>query len=376
MNSGVCTRCVLDTTIPEIRFDENGVCQYCKIHDDLEKEYPLNDDGKRKLDRWVEKIKKDGQGKPYDIIVGVSGGRDSTFGLYMVVKLGLRPLAVHFDNGWNSEIAVTNIKRATEKLNVDLHTFVVDWDEFKDLQISFLKASTSDAEIPTDVAIHGILHRVAAQENIKYILFAHSFRTEGFSPIGWTYMDGRYIREVQKKFGTKKLKTFPNLTISNFFYYRLIKKIQVVPLLSLMEYRHKEAQELLEKELGWKYYGGHHHESYYTHFFQSFYLPRKFNIDKRKLEYSALIRSGQMTREAALTDITQNVYPYDEELVKYTMNKLGLSKEDFESIMKAPRKNFQDYPTYFPLLKILKFPILWATKLNIFPKHLYMKYLG
>src|SRR3990167_1292129 len=153
----ICARCVLDTTIPEIRFDEEGVCQFCKIHDDLEKEFPLNEHGQKKLKELIAKIKREGKGKPYDIIIGVSGGRDSTFGLYTAVKLGLRPLAVHFDNGWNSEIAVTNIKRAASKLDVDLETYVVDWEEFKDLQKSFLKASVSDAEIPTDVAIHGLL---------------------------------------------------------------------------------------------------------------------------------------------------------------------------------------------------------------------------
>ncbi len=366
----------MDTTIPNIQFNEHGVCQYCKIHDELEKEYPLDETGWQKLLRLVEKIKKDGRGKSSDIIVGVSGGRDSTFALYTAVKLGLRPLAVHFDNGWDSEIAVTNIKRATEKLNVDLHTFVIEWDEFKDLQISFLKASVPDAEIPTDVAIHGVLLRVAAQEGIKYVVFAHSFRTEGFSPIGWTYMDGRYIEQVQKEFGKKPLKTFPNVTLKDLLYYRLVKRIQVIPLLAYVRYHQKEVEELLARELGWAYYGGHHHESYYTHFFQSFYLPQKFNIDKRKLEYSALIRSGQMIREEALKEITEQVYPYDEDLVSYTIHKLGITKEEFEQIMTAPPKTFRDYSTYYPLIKAFKIPIRLATQFNLFPKHLYSKYLG
>lgn len=372
----ICTRCVLDTTIPEIRFDEKGVCQFCKIHDDLEREFPLNEDGQKKLNQFIEEIKRRGRGKPYDIIIGVSGGRDSTFGLYTAVKLGLRPLAVHFDNGWNSEIAVTNIKEATSKLNVDLETYVVDWEEFKDLQKSFLKASVSDAEIPTDVAIHGLLHRIAAKENIQYILFAHSFRTEGFSPIGWTYMDGKYIESVHKKFGTKPLKTFPNFTLKDFLYYRIVKNIKVVPLLSYVPYEKDKVHEILGKELGFQYYGGHHHESYYTHFFQSYYLPKRFNIDKRKLEYSAMIRSGQMTREAAFKEIQENPYPYEEDLMNYTIHKLGLTRQEFEAVCQQPLKTFQDYPTYYPLMKVLKLPLRLAYRLNLFPKHLYLKYLG
>ena len=201
----ICTRCVSDTTIPGIRFDAAGVCNYCHVHDEMDRKYPLGEKGKEELRRKVAEIKRRGRKKKYDIVVGVSGGRDSTYALYQAVELGLRPLAVHFDNGWNSEIAVTNIKNATTKLGVDLHTHVADWEEFKELQISFLKASVSDAEIPTDVAIHGTLHQVAAKEGIRYLVFAHSFRTEGIMPIGWTYMDGRYINSVQRRFGRSRL---------------------------------------------------------------------------------------------------------------------------------------------------------------------------
>jgi len=373
----ICSRCVSDTTIPDIRFDENGVCNYCDIHDELVKEFPLNEVGEQKLQDVVEEIKRVQKNKAYDIIVGVSGGRDSTYGLYKAVKLGLRPLAVHFDNGWNSEIAVSNIKNATNKLNVELHTYVVDWEEFKDLQISFLKASTSDAEIPTDVGIHGILHRMAAEEGIKYILFCHSFRTEGFAPLGWTYMDGKYIENVQKKFGHMPLKTFPNYTVQNYLYYNLIKGIKVVPLLAYVEYDQHEVSKLLESEVGWTSYGGHHHESYYTHFFQSYYLPQKFNIDKRKLEYSALVRSGQVTREQALKEMKEaGEYPYDQELVDYTISKLGLTQKEFEDIMAAEKKTFLDYPTCYPFMRKFKWLIKCASDMKLVPKHLYLRYFG
>ncbi|MBF0386120.1 MAG: N-acetyl sugar amidotransferase, partial [Candidatus Omnitrophica bacterium] len=185
-----------------------------------------------------------------------------------------------------------------------------------------------------------------------------------------------YINSVQKIFGKKKLKTFPNMALSDFIYYRYIKGIREVPLLTFIEYDQKKVGEMLEREAGWTYYGGHHHESYYTHFFQSYYLPKKFGIDKRKVEYSALIRSKQMNRAAALTEIETVEYPYDEELVKYAKNKLGLSDKEFDAIMGAPRKSFQDYPTYYPLIKSLSWLIKLATKMRLVPKHVYYKFLG
>lgn len=224
----ICSRCILDTTVPEIKFDENGVCNYCKLHDRLEEKYTLNEEGQRKLNGLVEEIKSDGKGKKYDCIVGVSGGTDSTYTLYVVKKMVLRPLAVHLDNGWNSEIAVRNIKNAVAKLGVDLHTIVLDWEEFKDIQLSFLKASVPDAEIPTDIAILGALFKAAADEKIRYVINGHSFRTEGNSPIGWSYMDGRYVKSVQKIFGSKKLKTFTNVTIFDLLYYLILKRVRFV----------------------------------------------------------------------------------------------------------------------------------------------------
>jgi len=370
-----CTRCILDTTIESIRFDDNGVCNFCKIHDELEKNYPTGEAGWRYLESLAQKIKQEHKHKPYDCIVGVSGGRDSTYVLYLTVKLGLRPLAVHFDNGWNSEIAVSNIKNAVTRLNVDLYTHVADWEEFKSLQLAFLKASVSDAEIPTDVAILATLHQAAAREGIRYIMNGHSFRTEGLVPICWTYMEGKYIQSVYQAFGGKTLKTVPNFTLWDYIHYTLLRGIQIIPLLNYVDYQHDHIQHILEEELGWQYYGGHHYESYYTHFFQSYYLPQKFNIDKRLLEYSALIRSGQLSREEALEKI-KAPYPFNEELVEYALNKLGLSLEEFNAIMVAPKKSFKDYTTYYPLIAALKLPVKIATELNLVPKLLYLKMLG
>ena len=375
-NQKICSRCVSDTTIPSIRFDERGICNFCKRHDEMEKKFPLNELGEQKLNRLIEEIKAKGKNKDYDCIVGVSGGRDSTYTLYTAVKMGLRPLAVHFDNGWNSEIAVGNIKKATTKLDVDLHTVVADWEEFKDLQKSFLRASVPDAEIPTDYVIISVLYQAAAEIGTKYLLNGHSFRTEGIAPIGWTYMDGRYVKSVHKKFGKAELKSFPILSLSKLVYYVTIKRIIYVPLLQYMVYNQEQVGDILKKELDWVYYGGHHHENIYTHFFQSYLCPKKFNIDKRKLEYSALIRSGQMTREDALKEIRENPYPYDKEIVDYTISKLGLTKEEFEEILSAKPKTFHDYPTYYPIIKASRVPIKIACKLNLLPQIFYEKYLG
>lgn len=372
----ICTRCVSDTTIPGIRFDADGVCNYCHVHDEMDRRYPQGPRGQELLSRKVDRIRAAGRNRPYDIVVGVSGGRDSTYALDRIVRLGLRPLAVHFDNGWNSEIAVSNIQQVTQRLGVPLHTWVADWEEFRDLQLAFLRASTSDAEIPTDVAIHACLHRVAAQEGIRSVVFAHSFRTEGIMPIGWTYMDGRYIRSVHRRFGTRKLTTVPNFTLWDLLRYTLWGRIEVIPILNYMPYDQQQIDAYLTRELGWQYSGGHHHESTYTHFFQSYYLPRKFGIDKRKIESSALVRSGQRTRAAALAELESTAYPYEEEVVEYVLNKLELSRAEFDAILTQERRSFHDYPTYFPLLKALRWPIKLAADTRLIPRLLYLKFLG
>ena len=370
-----CTRCIMDTTVEDIWFDEKGVCKYCYIHDEMEKEFPEGEESKKKLLKIVEEIKRKGKGKKYDCIAGLSGGRDSTFVLYKAVEMGLRPLAVHFDYGWNSDISVSNIKNACEKLNVDLHTIVADWEEFKDVQVAFLKSGTPDADIPADYAIYSILYNTAYKEGIKYILNGHSFRTEGTSPISWTYMDSKYLKAVHKKFGkNKKIKSFSVMSLTKLIYYMFIKRIREIRLIEYVEYIKKDVDVLLESKLNWKYYGGHHHENNYTKFFQSYYLPQHFGFDKRKTELSALIRSKQITREAALKEIQNNEYPYDKKVVDYVINKLGLTEEDFNNIMKAPLKSYNDYPTYLPLIKALRYPIKIAVALHIIPHILYLKY--
>ncbi len=370
----VCTRSVLDDTIPGIKYDANGVCNFCKIYDEMDKYYPIE---KRdlQLKDLVEKMKISGKGKKYDCIIGVSGGTDSMYTMLQVVKLGLRPLAVHLDNGWNSDIAVKNIKKGCEKLNVDLYTYVIEWEEFKDLQISFLKASTPDSEVPTDVAIHSILVKTASKEGIKYVLNGHSFRTEFIMPIEWTYMDGKYIGSVQKLFGKTKLKSFPNYTVFDTIYYNVVKGIKVIPFLNYFEYSKEESRAILEREIDWQYYGGHHHENLYTKFYQSYLLPVKFGIDKRKTALSASVLSGKMTRETALSILENEKHYVDQETIDFVIRKLELDKDKFDEIMKSKVKSFHDYPTYYPLMKSFKRPIKWACDLGILPMILYYKFL-
>jgi len=373
-NIKICTRCVSDTTMSEITFDENGVCNFCKLHDRFVEMYPLGEMGEQRINELIMQIKKDGNGKKYDCIIGLSGGADSTYLLYWAVQHGLRPLAVSFDNGWNTEIAVQNIKRATDILKVELHTIIADWEEMKDLQRAFLLASVSDADAPTDYAIYSILHTEAIKAGVKYSLNGHSFRAEGTVPKSWSYFDGRYVRSVHKRYGSKKkIKSFPLMSLSQYIYYTTIKRIRDIRVFDYIEYNKLEAKKIISKELGWQDYGGHHHENIFTRFFQSYYLPKKFGIDKRKVEYSALIRSGLMTREEALKDLS-HPYPYKQEDVEFVIKKLGFSQTEWEQIMQAPRKTFKDFPTYYSIIKKTQFPLKIAAQMNIIPKILYEKY--
>lgn len=354
----ICSRCILDSSLPDIQFDDDGICNYCKIHDDLEEKYPLNEFGQQKLNQLIKEIKSKGRNKKYDCVVGTSGGLDSIYCLYLTKKYGLRPLAVHLDNKWNSKIAISNMEKATEKLGVDLRIVTVDWEEFRDLQIAFLKASVPDAEIPTDIGIKSILYQTTAKEGLHYFVYGNNFRTEGIVPRGWTHMDGKYIKSVYKEFGTLKLRSYPNCyTYPRLFYYTVIKGIRVVRLLNYIDYNRRTVMETLEKELSWEDYGGKHYESIYTRFFQSYVLPKKFNIDKRIVHFSALIRSGQMTREEALHKIKEDPYPAEKvkEDMQYVIKKLDITKEEFEDILSRPPKTFLDYSTYYPIIKAMKY---------------------
>lgn len=352
-NYQICTHCIMDTSDPDIVFDEQGICNHCHSVEKRMAMYPYNlskEEKQKALEQNIAEIKDKGKHRQYDCVVGVSGGVDSTYVAYLAKKLGLRPLAVHLDNGWNTELAVHNIEKICKKIGIDLYTYVLDWEEFRDLQVAFLKASTPDSEIPTDHAIHGVLYKIAAQKNIKYMLIGCNFATESILPPSWSHghYDWKYIHSINKQFGTVPLKTFPNLSLLKWIYYKMIKGIRYFTILDYIDYVKEEAVHVLENELEWQNYGGKHHESVYTKFFQAYILPAKFGFDKRKIHLSSLICAGQMTRENALEEIEKGLYlPRQlEEEKRYVIKKLGITEEEFESIMKLPPKTFWDYPSY------------------------------
>lgn len=356
----ICTRCILDTTVPGIEFDDEGVCSYCKQYDNqVQDMFHYDAAGQKTLEAVIAEIKRKGACRDYDCLIGVSGGVDSTYVAYLVKKrFGLRPLAVHLDNGWDSELAVANVERLLKQLDVDLFTYVLDWEEFKDLQLSFLKASIANAEIPTDHAITATLYRVAASNDISYVITGSNFVTEAIMPKTWMYdsTDWWLVESVHRKFGKTELTAFPHLSIWDHFYYNFVKRIKFFRILNYVPYVKDEAKRMLADEMGWRDYGGKHYESIYTRFFQTHILPRKFGMDKRKPHLSALILSGQMTRDEALAEMEKLPCPSDqlEEDGEYVMKKLGLSHEEFGRIMAAPPQSYSDYRNYSNLRQALR----------------------
>lgn len=349
----------MDSSDPDIKFDEQGVCNHCHHYDHVatKRLVPTNERAEV-LKKTVEQIKLDGKGKPYDCVIGVSGGVDSTYVAYLTKELGLRPLAVHFDNGWNSELAVANIEKTLRTLNIDLQTYVVDWPEFRDLQLSFLKASTPDGEVPTDHAIVALLYQTAIRLNIKTILLGVNVASESIMPLKWGYgySDFRYIKAVQKQFGTVPLRTYPHYSLPQLFYYMKVKSLKLVPILDLVDYQKEEVMQLIQDKLGWIYYGGKHYESIYTRFYQSYVLPKKFGIDKRRAHYSNLVLSGQLTRASA-EDMLKTPPCSAEQAEQdktYVIKKLGLTTAEFSDLMALPLKTFTSYPNSFDRIELAK----------------------
>ena len=371
----ICNFCILDTSDPDISFDREGICSHCNHWLPRVNKLPKDEATEElNLKKIASKIRDSSQGKEYDCMIGLSGGVDSSYIVHLAYKLQLKPLIIHFDNGWNSDIAVENIRNATKILNVDLETVVADWEEFKDLQLSFLKASVPDAEVPTDWVIFSVLYEVAKKENIKFIIHGHSFRTEGSPPLSWTYMDGKYVKSVHKIFGRKKIKSFPLMSAFDYFKYTFFYKIKQIRILYYLDYDEKKIIKLLKTKLKWRDYGGKQFESSYTSFFQSYILMKKFKIDKRKLHLSALIRSGQINRSSAIIKLKKDPYIGGETQKIYTLKKLGITGKEFDLIMNKKIKSFKDYPTSYSLIKLLKGPLYIANKLGMIPDSLINKY--
>jgi N-acetyl sugar amidotransferase len=346
----ICVRCIMDTSDPGITFDENGICCYCKLYDQrITNEVFRGKAGEERIQTIVDKIKKDGEGKPYDCLIGVSGGVDSTYVVWNLKKYGLRPLALHLDNGWNSELAVDNIKNTLDALEIDLFTHVLDWEEFRDLQFSFLKASVPNAEIPTDHAIIAINFIVALKQGIKYIFNGSNVASEAFVPVAWAYdaRDKRHLKAIHKQFGSTPLRTFPMMGIPGFAHAVFFKAIRWIALLNYVDYQKSEAVKVMERELGWRPYGGKHYESVYTRFYQGYILKQKFGFDKKRAHLANLVLSGDMTREQAMTEVQKEDYIGTDLYFKdreFTIKKLALTEAEFEEIMAVPVKTHYDYP--------------------------------
>lgn len=374
----ICKRCVSDSSIQNIKFDHNGICQYCKIHDEMEKEYPFDENSLNNLKKIAKNIKKENKNNKYDCVVGISGGRDSSYLLYVVKEiLELRPLAVHYDNGFDSETSTSNILNVCNKLNVELETKVADWDTFKKITKSFFLAGVSDPDTPTDIGIFKTMYQTAYDENISYVFNGHSFRTEGVEPLDWTYMDGLYVKEINKKYGKNNLTKFDNFTLNDLIKFNFMRGIKTILPLNYVKYDHVDVQNILTTKLGWTYYGGHHHESLLTKFVVSYYLPNKFGIDRRRTGLSAMVRSNKIDRNEAIEILKKKPHLEDEkELVDYILDKLDLSKQEFETIMKKENKNFRNFKTYYSYFKNFGFIVKILCNLGFIPKLLYLRYYG
>jgi N-acetyl sugar amidotransferase len=344
-----CARCVMDTSDPDIRFDAVGVCNHCHHYDRVVGERVFTgEDGRRRLEAIVERIRRQGARKEYDCVIGVSGGVDSTYVALMTKRLGLRPLAVHLDNGWDSELAVSNISRALTKLAIDLHTHVLDWESFKDLQLAFLKAATPDSEIPSDHAIVSLMYQSAARIGVRYVVTGYNCRTESHLPRAWSqgHYDWRYVSSVHRQFGSVPLRNFPHMNL--WSYRRYLRRQTHLDLLDFVDYVKRDAMLTLERELGWRSYGAKHHESIYTRFYQGYLLPRRFGFDKRKCHLSSLVCAGELTRAEAQQALEQEPYPREQQEQDrlYVLKKLGLTEDAFEALMRLPKKSYWDYPSY------------------------------
>jgi N-acetyl sugar amidotransferase len=342
----------MDTSDPEITFDADGVCSHCRYFDEVtSKQWFPNAEGNRLLQAKLGEIKRAGAGQDYDCILGLSGGVDSSYLALKAKDWGLRPLVVHVDAGWNSELAVSNIESLVRHCNYDLHTIVIDWDEMRDLQLAFLKSGLSNQDTPQDHAFFASLYRYAVKNKIRYILSGGNIATESILPKSWhnSAMDGKLIQDIHKKFGTIPLKTFPIIGFwKYYFWYPVIRGMRTFRPLNFMPYDKAEAMAVLEQETGWRSYGRKHGESRFTKFFQNYYLPTKFGYDKRRPHLSSLIVAGQMTREAAVTELEKPLY--DPEELKadeyFLCKKLRLTEAQFQELLHARNRDYTEFANW------------------------------
>jgi N-acetyl sugar amidotransferase len=370
----VCARCVYDDRTPGVSFDGEGICNYCRQVDQLAEQYGTGTPrGEATLHAIIEEIRRAGRGRKYDCVVGVSGGTDSSYLLILAKQWGLRPLAVHYDNTWNSAIATQNIRKVTSALKVDLDTLVIDNAESEDIYRAFLRAGVPEFDASTDIAFAQTLRQRAARHGVRYILEGHSFMAEGLAPVGKNYFDGCYVRDVHARFGERPLRTYPNLTFWQFMKWVLVYRQKFIRPLWYVAYSKAEARRVLESETGWEYYGGHHLENRATAFLHTIYNPQRFGLDNRNLAIGAEARTGQISHEEALRRLRTPLVP-DPELVTYVKKRLGLSDDQYAQLMSGPIRTYQDFKTYKRRFERLRPFFFVLAKANLVPMSFFLKY--
>ncbi len=355
----VCTRCVMDTSARDIHFDDRGVCNYCTDYLTRSEGAIGNDPDlkKQKLDTFIAQVKQAGKNKRYDCIVGVSGGVDSSWVLVQSVKMGLRPLAVHMDNGWNSELAQHNIANLVRRLNADLHTHVIAWPEYRALMQAFFDADVIDVELLYDNALHGVNYRLAAKYGVKFILSGNNQATEGMRmPADWNWFkyDKKNIAALGQKFGHVHIETFPAFSTQHFIWYSILRRIRWTSILDLMDYNKYAAMDTMQRDYGFKPYPYKHYESVFTRFYQAYLLPEKFGVDKRRLHLSTLVISGQIERDEALSDLQGLPYSTPEDLHEdrqYFLKKMGWNEAQLKDYISRPPVAHDHYPSERALFK-------------------------
>jgi aminotransferase len=367
----------MDTTDPLITFDEKGESNHvASFNKEVGVTWFPNKEGRKRLDQLIQQIKKEGKGKEYDCIIGLSGGVDSSYLAYLLKsEYELRILAVHVDAGWNSELAIHNIEQIIKILNLDLFTYVVNWKEIQDLQLAYLKAGVVNQDVPQDHAFFAALKNTAKEHNVKYFLSGNNHATEGILPNAWFYraMDGRNLKDIHKRFGSIVLKTYPTSNLfKEFFYFPYIYGLKVKNPLNYIIYNKDQAKELIKKELNWRDYGGKHGESNFTKFYQNYYLPKKFNIDKRRAHLSSMIMAGLISRDKALIEIEAPLYT-DLQLSndkEYISRKLNISVEQFDEIIAQPNKRHQDFKNEEKIYTFLRDTLKKIGVLNFIKRYL------
>lgn len=355
-----CSRCVMDETDANIRFDEHGVCNHCHKFDEVQSlQLFTGVDGNTRLQSIIDKIKKEGAGKEYDCIIGLSGGVDSSYLAVKIKDFGLRPLVVHVDAGWNSELAVSNIEKIIKYCGYDLHTHVMNWEEMRDLQLSYMKAAVANQDVPQDHAFFSSMYHFAVKNDIKYILSGGNLATEAVFPDSWhgSAMDAINLKDIHKTYGSKPLRDYKTISFFEYyFWYPFAKGMRTVRPLNFMDYNKRDAEKYLQQTVGYRSYARKHGESIFTKLFQNYYLPTKFGYDKRKLHYSSMILSGQMSRDEAVAKLAEPLYAADEleNDIDYFCKKMRVNRQQFDELMQAPIHDYSDFKSWDKLQSLAK----------------------